>query len=167
MAVEGTEEPLAWEERQRTSAAIAAAVAALFTFVGTVWRGLTLSDLPRHGLLETLSRAEQPGPVGTLESLRVDTFQYYSDQATGVLLSSVVVAIGYVALGWALTYLAVATRARRPEMPKFIVYLPLVAGALQAISTVLVGVRHERRDQRLPRRPADRRRRQRHQPRAA
>ena len=137
MAVEDREAPLAWEERQRTSAAIAAAVAALFTFVGTVWRGLTLSDLPRHGVLETLSRAEQPGPIGTLKSLRVDTFQYYSDQATGVLLSSVVVAIGYVALGWALTYLAVATRARRPEMPKFILYLPLVAGALQAISTVL------------------------------
>ncbi len=137
MAVEATEEPLAWEERQRTSAALAAAVAALFTFVGTVWRGLTLSDLPRHSLLETLTRAEQPGPVGTLESLRIDTFQYYSDQATGVLLSSIVVAIGYVALGWALTYLAVATRARRPEMPRFIVPLPLIAGSLQAISTVL------------------------------
>ena len=167
MAAEGTEDHLAWEERQRTSAAIAAAVAALFTFVGTVWRGLTLSDLPRHGLLETLARAEQPGPVGSLESLRVDTFEYYSDQAAGVLLSSVVVAIGYVALGWALTYLAVATRARRPEMPKFILYLPLVAGVLQAISTVLAAFGTNARDRRLPRRRADGRRRQRHHARAA
>jgi len=137
VAVEGTEDHLAWEQRQRTSAAVAAAVAALFTFVGTVWRGLTLSDLPRHGLFETLSRVERPGAIGSLESLRVDTFEYYSDQAAGVILSSVVVAIGYVALGWALIYLAVATRARRPEMPKFILYLPVVAGGLQAISTVL------------------------------
>ena len=152
MAAEGTEDHLAWEERQRTSAAIAAAVAALFTFVGTVWRGLTLSDLPRHGLLEALSRARAARSGRALESLRIDTFEYYSDQAAAVLPSSIVVAIGYVALGWALTYLAVATRARRPEMPKLILYLPLVAGGLQGDLDRPRGVRHEPRDQRLPRR---------------
>ena len=36
---------LAWESRQRNAAGAAAAIAALFTFVGTVWRGLILSDL--------------------------------------------------------------------------------------------------------------------------
>ncbi len=137
MAVEGPEDQLAWEARQRSAAAIAAAVAALLTFVGTVWRGLTLSDLPRNGFLESLSRAAQDGPIGKLESLRVATFEFYDDNATGVLLSSVVVAIGYVALGWALTYLAVATRARRREFPRVLVYVPLVAGTLQALATVL------------------------------
>lgn len=140
MALEGSEDHLAWEARQRRAAAVAAAIAALFTFVGTVWRGLILSDLPRHGVLESLTRAAEPGPIGTAESLRTTTFQFYDDQALPVLLSSVVIAIGYVALGWALTYLAVATRARRPEFPRFIVYVPLVAGVLQAISTVLASV---------------------------
>jgi hypothetical protein len=137
VAAEGSEDQLEWEARQRKPAALAAAIAALFTFVGTAWRGLVLSDLPRHGVLESLTRAEQPGPIGTLESLRTTTFEFYEDQAVPVLSSSIVVAIGYVAFGWALTYLAVATRARRPEFPRLITYLPLVAGALQGISTIL------------------------------
>jgi hypothetical protein len=137
VAADAAEDNLAWEARQRRSAAIAAATAALGIFVGTVWRGLTLSDLPRHGLLETLSRVEDPGPIGTMQSLRISTLEYYDERATGVLLSSVLVAIGYIALGWALTYLAVAVRSRRPEFPKLIVYLPLVAGSLQGLSTVL------------------------------
>ena len=131
------EDHLAWEARQRKAAAIAAALAALFTFVGSVWRGLILADLPRNGVLETLPRAELPGPIGALESLRVQTFEFYDEQKIAVLASSVVVAVGYLALAWALTYLAVATRARRPGFPRAIVYLPLIAGGLQALSTVL------------------------------
>ena len=137
MAADVAEDTLTWEARQRRSASIAAATAALGLFVGTVWRGLTLSDLPRHGLLETLSRAEEPGPIGTMQSLRITTLEYYDERATGVLLSSVLVGIGYIALGWALTYLSVAVRARRTEFPKPLVYLPLVAGSLQGLSTIL------------------------------
>jgi hypothetical protein len=131
------EDNLAWEARQRTSATAAAAVAAVGIFVGSVWRGLTLSDLPRTGLIETLQHAAQPGPIGNTESLRVPTLEYYDDRALGVLLSSVLVGIGYLALGWALTYLAAAVRTRRPEFPRILLYLPMVGGALQAISTVI------------------------------
>jgi hypothetical protein len=137
VALEGTEDNLAWEARQRKPAAIAAAVAALFTFVGTAWRGVTLSDLPRNGVLESLGRAAEEGPIGELESLRVDTFRFYDDHAVEVLASSVMVAIGYIALGWALTYLAFATRARRREFPRWLVYVPLVVATLQALATVL------------------------------
>jgi len=140
VAVEAPEDHLAWEARQRSPAAIAAAIAALFTFVGTVWRGLILADLPRHGLMETLGRAAEAGPIGSLESLRLATFEFYDEQATAVVASSVVVAIGYLALGWALTYLAVATRARRPSFFRVILYLPLIAGALQALSTILSAI---------------------------
>jgi hypothetical protein len=136
-AADAAEDHLAWEARQRTSAAIAAAIAAVGIFVGTVWRGLILSDLPRHGVMETLSRAAEPGPIGTMQALRTSTLEFYDEQATGVLLSSVLVAIGYVALGWALTYLAVAVRARRPEFPRILLYLPLIAGTLQGLSTIL------------------------------
>ncbi len=140
MALEGSEDQLEWEARQRTPAAIAASVAAIFTFVGTVWRGLTLSDLPRNGLLESLGRVAEPGPIGGLDSLRITTFEYYNDQATAVLASSIVVSIGYVGLGWALTYLAAATRARRPAFPKLLVYVPLVAATLQALATILSAI---------------------------
>jgi hypothetical protein len=133
----GTEDHLAWEARQRTPAAIAAAVAGVFIFVGTAWRGLALSDLPRNGIVEAIDLAVRPGPIGGVESLKVDTYEVFDDQAASVLGSSVVVAIGYLALGWALTYLAVAARARRPEMPKLLVYLPLSAGILQALASIL------------------------------
>jgi hypothetical protein len=137
VAVEGPEDSLAWEARQRPAAATAAAVAALLTFVGTVWRALALSDLPSNGVLESFGRAAQPGPIGELRSLRLDTFEYYDSHATSVLLASLLVAIGYVALGWALTYLAVAARARRREFPKLLLYVPLIAGSLQALASVM------------------------------
>jgi hypothetical protein len=140
VAAEAPEDNLAWEARQRKSATIAAGIAAVGIFVGTVWRGLILSDLPRHGLLETLSRAAEPGPIGPMQSLRTTTLEYYDERATGVLLSSVLVGIGYVALGWALTYLAVAVRTRRPEFPRLILYLPLIAGTLQGFSTILAAL---------------------------
>jgi hypothetical protein len=133
--LEGSEDNLAWEARQRTPAVIAALVAGAFIFIGIVWRGLALSDLPRNGIVEALDRAAEPGAIGGTESLKVDTYQVFEDQAASVLGSSVMVAIGYLALGWVLTYLAVAARARRPEMPKLLVYLPLTAGVLQALAT--------------------------------
>ena len=136
VALEESEDHLAWEARQRSSAAIAAVAAGLLTFVGTVWRALALSDLPSNGVLESLGRAAQPGEIGALESLRVNTFDVYDDKALSVLLASIVVALGFVALGWALTYLAVATRARRSEFPKLLVYVPLVAGIVQALATI-------------------------------
>jgi hypothetical protein len=137
MAAPAAEDHLAWEAKQRNAAAAAAFVAALFTFVGTVWRQLILNDLPRTGLIDTLTRAAEPGPVGDLESLRIATFEFYSDKAAAVIASSFVVGLGYIALGWALTYLAVAIRARRPEFPKLLLYLPLIAGVLQGVSTIL------------------------------
>jgi hypothetical protein len=140
VAAEGTEEQLAWEARQRNRAAIAAAVAGVFIFVASVWRGLALADAPRSGLLESLSRAEQSGPIGSLEALRVATLEFYDAHAADILLSSIVEGIGLVAFGWALTYLAVATRARRPDLPKFVLYLPLIGGVLLAISRVLASV---------------------------
>jgi hypothetical protein len=137
VAAEEFEEQLAWEARQRTRAAIAAAVAALGIFAGTLWRGLALSDRPTSGLLESLTRAEEPGPIGSLPSLRTPTLEFYDERAASVLLSSVVTGIGYLALGWALTYLAVAVRARRAEFPRAVVYLPLIGGVLQALTTVI------------------------------
>ena len=138
MAVEGTtEEHLAWEARQRRGAAIAAILAALLTFVGTVWRFTALSGAPRAGFLGALDETVAEGPVGSAPSQRVETFRFYDDNAINVLLSSVVTALGYLALGWALTYLAAAVRNRRPEFPKALLYLPIVVAVLQALSTIV------------------------------
>jgi hypothetical protein len=136
VALDGSEDPLAWEERQRTNAAIAAVAAALCTFVGTVWRGLILADAPRAGFLESLGRLEDPGPIGSARSLGVPMLEYQDAHTTALVAASVVAAIGYVAFGWALTYLAVAVRARRPEFSRIIVTLVLIVAVAKAIYLV-------------------------------
>jgi hypothetical protein len=131
------EDPLAWEAKQRKSAAIAAALAAVLGAVGMAWRAITLNGGPSPGLLEALGRLEDPGPpIGPQRSLALPFFQHYEDNAVAILAAVVLVALGSVALGWALTYLAVATRARRPEFPKLLLYVPAVAGILNGVYVI-------------------------------
>lgn len=137
MAALDVEDPLAWEAKQRKSAAIAAGLAGVFTAAGMAWRAVTLNDGPSPGLLEALGRLQDPGPpIGTQRSLALPFFQHYEDNAVAIVAAVVLVALGSVALGWALTYLAVATRARRPEFPKLLLYLPVVAGILNGVYVI-------------------------------
>jgi hypothetical protein len=131
---------LAWEARQRTPAGIAAILAALLTLGGTLWNQAVYSDVPRAGYLESLQRALEDGPVARLESVRVGFYEFYADHATEVLAATVVRALGLVALGWAITFLAAATRARRPEFAKPMVYAALVGAVLSAFGAVLNAV---------------------------
>jgi hypothetical protein len=137
VAATGTADHLAWEARQRRTAAIAAIASAFLTMIGAIWGGIVFADVPRGGFVEALDRAAQPGPYGELESLRVPVYQFYDDNVAGVLTSTLMRAVGLLALGWALTYLAVATRARRPELPRIAQYLPIVGAVLSAVATVL------------------------------
>jgi hypothetical protein len=63
--------------------------------------------------------------------------EFYDYHATAVLASSVVSALGALALAAAVTYLAVATRYRRPGFPALVLWLPAVGAVSQALSTVL------------------------------
>ncbi|HWT22280.1 MAG TPA: hypothetical protein VN213_02120, partial [Solirubrobacteraceae bacterium] len=137
MAATGIADHLAWEARQRRPAAIAALVAAVLTLAGSVYGGILFADVPRSGMLEALERAARPGDVEQLVSLRVPVYQFYEDKAAGVLVSTFMRAIGLLGLGWALTYLAVATRARRPELPRIAQYLPIIGAGLSAVATIL------------------------------
>jgi hypothetical protein len=136
VALEGSEDQLAWEARQRPAAAIAAMIAGLLTFGGTVWRGLILSDPPQPGFIESLAQVEEPGPIGSARSLAVALFEYQDTHAAELVAASAVAAIGYIAFGWALTYLAVATRARRRQFSKILVYLALIVCVSKAIYLV-------------------------------
>jgi hypothetical protein len=130
------EQQLAWEARQRPRAAIAAIVAAFLTLAGYLWAGLDLRDTPRAGFLESFSNALEPGPSGSRPSVKGPLFEYYDAHSTTIVGSAVVRSLALVALGWAVTFLAAATRARRPEFLRLVVYLPLVGAALAAVSTV-------------------------------
>jgi hypothetical protein len=142
VAVLADPEPqLAWEARQRPRAGIAAIAAGLLMMAGYLWVGLAFKDSPRSGFLESLGQAQKPGPIGGLPSLRTPAFRFYEDHAVTVIGSSVVRALALIAFAWALTFLAAATRARRPEFPRPVMYVGLFGAVLLAFASVLGGVR--------------------------
>jgi hypothetical protein len=136
VATADTEQQLAWEARQRPRAAVAAILAALLTLASDLWTTSILRDAPKGGFLDSLQRALEPGPLGGAPSLRTPYFQWVSDHSTDLVLANVVKGLGYVALAWALTFLMVATRARRPEIARPIVYVALVGAVLSALAGI-------------------------------
>ena len=134
------EQQLAWEARQRPRAGIAAIVGAILTLGGFIWSAAAFKDLPHSYFLNSMAQALQPGPVGRLPSQRTAEFQFYDSHAVTFIGSSIVRAIAYVGFAWAVTFLAQATRARRPELPRLIVYVPLFGALLTAVGSVLGGI---------------------------
>jgi hypothetical protein len=128
---------LAWETRQRPRAGAAAIAAGVIAIGAAVVTALLFSDAPRAGLLAALDRALQEGPVGGEVSLRLAFFEFLQDRAPVMVVVALVQALGYLALAYALTFLASATFARRPEFPKVGVYVPLVGAVLSAVATLL------------------------------
>jgi hypothetical protein len=139
-AVADPEQQLAWEARQRPRAGMAAVIAGLLTLAGFLWTAVAFKDLPRSGFAQSLAQTVLPGPVGSRPSLRTPEFEFYDDRALTFIGSSVVRGIALLALAWAVTFLAVATRARRPELPRIVVYVALVGSVLLAVAAVLGGV---------------------------
>jgi hypothetical protein len=134
---DSTEQQLSWEQRQRPRAAIAAILGAVLTFGADLWSNQIFSGAPRSGLLEALQSAERSGPVGETRSVRDAFYVFYNDHAGEVIAASVVRSIGLIAIGWLLSFLAAATRARRPQLPKAATWLPLVGAVLQAVASLM------------------------------
>jgi hypothetical protein len=131
------EQQLAWEARQRPRAGVAAIVAGLLALAAPLWRALALRDAPQAGFLESFTQALQSGPIGREVSLKIAVYEFYEDNALTLIGSGVVSALGLLALAWVVTFLAVATRARRPEFIRLAVYITLVGGVIYAISSIL------------------------------
>jgi hypothetical protein len=130
------QQQLDWEARQRPRAAIAALLAAVLVFGGQLFRGAAFADAPRGELLDALDRLQAPGPVARQPSVQVEAAQYLDDRTMSVLLPSIIEGIGYFALAYALTFLAAATRARRPQFPRIALYLPAVGGVLMGVVAI-------------------------------
>jgi hypothetical protein len=131
---------LAWEGRQRPRAGIAALVAALLTLGSDLWTSALFRDAPKAAFLDGLLNAVKAGPVGATESLRTPYFVYYHDHASSFVAANALKGLGYIGVAWALTFLAAATRARRPQMSRPILYVALVGAVLSAIATILFSV---------------------------
>ncbi len=134
VVAEDPQKQLEWEARQRPRAGVAAIVAVvtmLGGLIGTVQLG---NDVPNPSGIETLQRALQPGPVDQLPSLQIPALEYLTDHSAAWLLLGVLGMIGAIAGGWSMGFLAVATRARRPELRRWVVYLPIVGGVLAGLA---------------------------------
>jgi hypothetical protein len=134
---DSTEQQLSWEARQRPRAAIAAILGAVLTFGADLWSNQIFAGAPRSGLLEALQNAERSGPVGETRSVRDAFYVFYNDHAGEVIAASVLRAIGLIAVGWTLSFLAAAVRARRAELPRAATWLPLVGAVLQAVASLM------------------------------
>jgi hypothetical protein len=128
------EQQLAWEERQRPRAGAAAIVAAVLLLGGFLWWVTLLRDAPQAGFLESLSRLGD-GPIGEQPSIQVVAMQYTVDHTFGLVLSGLLRGLAPVALAYAVTFLAVAIRARRPEFPRAAVYMTIVGAVLYLLGT--------------------------------
>jgi hypothetical protein len=135
--VDDPQEQLAWEARQRPRAAIAAFLSAALTLGAEIFIGASLRDIPHASYLTALQKALQPGDYGKEQSLHVPAYQFVHDHAAVLIGGNLARALGFAALGFAVTFLAAATRSRRPELPRIAVPLALVGALLLAVAYVL------------------------------
>jgi hypothetical protein len=135
-----TADHLAWEAERRMRAGLAALAAAVLTLGAALASALVFRDIPRSGFVDSLERATQPGRLGGLESLRVPLYEFYKDNAAAIIGSSVARALGFLAIGFALTYLGRATAARRSELPKPALYLPWIGAVVLALQARLSAI---------------------------
>jgi hypothetical protein len=138
--VDDPQRQLDWERKQRPRAAVAALLSAAVTLGADLLTGSSFGGAPRTTLTASIQQALKPGDVGHEPSLRVPFYEFFHDHVSSLIAGAVLRAIGLVALGWALTFLAAATRARRPELPKLAVPVALVGALLSAVSTLMGGI---------------------------
>lgn len=132
-----TDDQLAWERRLAPRAAAAAILAGLLTLAAGIYTGVGFRDVPRAQLLEALDVVVRPGPVAGEPSVRVPLYEYYSDHFARFLTAAVLNALGTLATGAALAFLAHATRARREIFPRLGTLLPWIGAGLLAVGGVV------------------------------
>lgn len=131
------DETLAQEARRRPRAAAAAFAAALLILGSYIVAGAAFRDRPSASVLDALGQAARPGPVGGAQSLQVPALEFYSDRIVALVGSGVVRGLAYVLVGFALSALAAATRARSQSFPRFATLLPMVGGVLYGVFVAL------------------------------
>jgi hypothetical protein len=131
---------LAWEARQRPRAGIAGGLGALALIGYLVLQQVVASGAPTSSFITSLQHGLQRGPLDRMPSLQTPVFQYLHDHSALVIAAGVLGLLGYVGLGWAVGFLGVATRARRPVLPRWAVLLALAGGVVLGIGILVVQV---------------------------
>ena len=120
-------------------AALAAAIAAIGILAGQIIEQAVIAGAPKLPLLDGLQKLAAPGSVLEQKAGQVAVAQFLDDNALGMIGSRAVTAIGYFALAYAVTFLAAATRARRPQFARWAFYLPIVGAVLFGVAWIAWG----------------------------
>jgi hypothetical protein len=131
------DQTLADEARRRPVAAAASIAAALLILGSYVGSGVVFADAPRAPLVDAIGSAARPGAIGEAQSLKVPFYEFYADRGPALIAASTARAVGFLLIGFALTFLARAVRARSGTFPKLASYIPTVGGVLSALSYVV------------------------------
>jgi hypothetical protein len=130
------EEQLAWEQRNRPKAGLAAIAAAALTVLGAIVSGIALNAVPAsedraQTIIDTLGRtaAGQANPPGRLSAQTL----YLGDHATLPIVGAVLFGLGSLAFFPALAVLFRSTRLRRPQTPQLALVLLAVGSVAFAI----------------------------------
>jgi MFS family permease len=126
------------ERRRRVQAAAASIAGGVLTIGGGALAAWVYTDLPTVRVLDALrERFAASEPMPGLKALQV---RWYDDNAVRLILVSVVLALAAAAIGLALTHLYRSVKARRPELPKYIVYAAVAGAVLVAVSSIVQAV---------------------------
>ena len=133
------QQQLDWEARHRTRAAIAAAVAAAGILGGQIFEQSVDAGAPAPPLLDALQKLAAPGTIYEQPTAQVAYARYLSDHAAELIAGRAVTAIGFIGLAYAVTFLAAATRARRPQFARWAFYVPMVSAVVFAVAWIAGG----------------------------
>ena len=120
-------------------AALAAAIAAIGILAGQIIEQAVIAGAPKLPLLDGLQKLAAPGSVLEQKAGQVAVAQFLDDNALGMIGSRAITAIGYFALAYAVTFLAAATRARRPQFARWAFYLPMIGAVLFGVAWIAWG----------------------------
>jgi hypothetical protein len=127
------EQQLAWEEKNRRPAVIAAAGSTILLVVSGLLSTAALSrDFPSVGIVQAITPALQ-GQEASRANPHLPAAQQLIDRSNELIAALAILAIATLAMAYALRFLYVATKSRRPATPGMTWYLLITAAPALAI----------------------------------
>lgn len=130
---------LAWEARQRPRAGIAAIASGFLLLAANIIGTVALKDEPVVVLSDGL-RDALGSPTSGRAGLLTDRAVFIDDNLPIILGQALATAVGAALIAVVLGLLFRATQARRPEVPRFAIYLALVGPLLFALAPLIYQV---------------------------
>ena len=137
MATTG-DETLLDEQRRRIQAGVAGISAGILTIAGGALATYVYSDIPDVPVIDALRERLQSGASGP--TLKARQALWYHDNAAELILVAVVLALAAAAIGLTLSHLYRSVKARRPELPRYVVYAAVAGATLVAVSGLVQAI---------------------------